>query len=155
MWFELVEFINGHYQTSAQFTQEGAKDLMYDRNQWTIKNYRIFLIWLGKKNAANWLKRTTTWYVDVRGGDPPPFGRVRLRGAAWLDKRRISGLYYGPPLWEFRCFLVSRVIWISSPTRAGSFGSQAALHITTYTFHNSAKCSLFWLMIWCVDLYIT
>ena len=30
------------------------------------------------------------------------------------------------------------IIWISSPTRACSFGSKTALHITTY---NSAKCN--------------
>ena len=30
--------------------------------------------------------------------------------------------------------LVIRIIWISSPTRASSFGSQMALHITTHTF---------------------
>ena len=29
--------------------------------------------------------------------------------------------------------LVIRIIWISSPTRASSFGSQRALHITTHT----------------------
>ena len=58
--------------------------------------------------------------------------------------RGSTSLLYARPDSNFCLFLVGRIIWISSPTRAFSFGSQTALHITTY---NSAKCSPFWLMI--------
>ena len=41
-----------------------------------------------------------------------------------------------------RLFLVSRIIWLGSPRRDGSFGSQTALQFTTYyTFYNLIKCS--------------
>ncbi len=41
-------------------------------------------------------------------------------------------------------FLVSWIIWLNSPRRSSSFGSQTALHLAISTFYNSAKVSTFW-----------
>ena len=52
---------------------------------------------------------------------------------------------------NFCLFLVSRIIWISSPTRACFFGSQMALHITTFIIQPNVAHSDLWLV--CVGQY--
>ena len=83
-----------------------------------------------------------------RNLNAPPMG-----GFGWT--RKCGGYRVWLKWWVFRFCLVSRIIWITSPTRAGSFGSQTILHITIYTLYIQPNIARFVLRFVCVGLYIT
>ena len=109
-----------------------------------------FVRTMEQKQAEQLKKWTRSDQLSVLRDYGRPLGRIPLSqaGQLWVrvrDRDRVRGSW-PVVVMGITALLVIQIIWIGSPTRAGSFNYQTDL-ITTYTFYNSAKCSPFWLMI--------